>query len=343
MKEIDIDKEILSMTIDDIAPFSKDQSTKVGAIIVYEGENFPNCFGYNGMPRGLDDQNVERNQRPEKYFWYEHAERNAIYNTAIDILEDSIMFSSHFPNMDSARAIVSTGIKKVVVDFQEEFHNEFTQYYQQKTLDQYPKHKEYLRVQTLFKETGVELYQVSRVLAEKGYFNEKNNDGKSLSMLRKYIKYLDIAIKYGQKFSQDEDHQAGALILHSETLRPIAFGSYMPPTGFTNITAEREKEKDFWFIEAEKNAIYNAVRPKLKNCSVYASWCPCMHCSLAIAAVGSKKVVTQKLEFDNEAEMRWKEHFIRSQQLFNEMGIETKFISKNELSNSIVPIKNKMK
>ena len=60
---------------------SKDQSTQIGAVIVGE-DNEVLSTGYNSFPRGMDDSKQERQERPEKYFWFEHAERNAIYNAA---------------------------------------------------------------------------------------------------------------------------------------------------------------------------------------------------------------------------------------------------------------------
>ena len=36
--------------------------------------------GYNSFPKGLNDDLQERQERPEKYYWIEHAERNALYN-----------------------------------------------------------------------------------------------------------------------------------------------------------------------------------------------------------------------------------------------------------------------
>ena len=62
---------------------SKDQSTQIGAVVVGEGNNVLST-GYNSFPRGLDDSLQERQERPEKYFWMEHAERNAIYNAALE-------------------------------------------------------------------------------------------------------------------------------------------------------------------------------------------------------------------------------------------------------------------
>jgi deoxycytidylate deaminase len=60
---------------------SKDESTQIGAVIVGI-DNEILSTGYNSFPRGMDDSKKERQERPEKYFWFEHAERNVIYNAA---------------------------------------------------------------------------------------------------------------------------------------------------------------------------------------------------------------------------------------------------------------------
>lgn len=98
----------------DHTKFSKDPSTKVGCLIVGPAGEI-RSHGYNGMVRGADDNNEERMQRPEKYFWFEHAERNAIYNAArVGVpLEGSTLFVTMPPCMDCARAIVQSGIKEV--------------------------------------------------------------------------------------------------------------------------------------------------------------------------------------------------------------------------------------
>lgn len=95
---------------------SKDDSTKVGALILGKDTYEVRSSGYNGMPRGCDDSNVLRHQRPEKYLWFEHAERNAIYNAARvgTPLKESILVVTLTPCMDCARAIVQSGIEGVV-------------------------------------------------------------------------------------------------------------------------------------------------------------------------------------------------------------------------------------
>jgi dCMP deaminase len=94
---------------------SKDKYTKIGAIIVGE-DNEVLSTGYNSFPRGLADNVDSRQERPEKYFWFEHAERNAIYNAArvgTPLKNSTIYLTSGLPCMDCARGIVNSGIKKV--------------------------------------------------------------------------------------------------------------------------------------------------------------------------------------------------------------------------------------
>lgn len=94
---------------------SKDRSTKVGCVVVGP-DNEIRSTGYNSFPRGIDDGREERHQRPAKYKWTEHAERNAIYNAARvgTPVKDCRMFLPWFPCMDCARAIVQSGIVELV-------------------------------------------------------------------------------------------------------------------------------------------------------------------------------------------------------------------------------------
>lgn len=94
---------------------SKDESTQIGAVIVGKNKEILST-GYNSFPRGLNDNLKERQERPEKYFWFEHAERNAIYNAArvgTPVDNSEIYLTSGLPCCDCARAIINSGIKKV--------------------------------------------------------------------------------------------------------------------------------------------------------------------------------------------------------------------------------------
>lgn len=97
---------------------SKDNKTQVGAVIVGEDNEIVST-GYNSFPRGLDDTIPERQERPEKYYWFEHAERNAIYNAArIGVsTKGTTMYLSHwFPCADCARGIINAGITTIYCD-----------------------------------------------------------------------------------------------------------------------------------------------------------------------------------------------------------------------------------
>lgn len=99
-----------------IAGWSKDQSRGVGCVIVGTYSHEVRAMGYNGFPRGADDSDPERHQRPAKYAWSEHAERNAVFNAARvgTPLEGCTAYSTLFPCEDCARALVQSGIMRLV-------------------------------------------------------------------------------------------------------------------------------------------------------------------------------------------------------------------------------------
>lgn len=96
-----------------ISTWSEDPSTKTGSIIVNEKARIIS-LGFNGFPSGVNPS-ADRNVRPTKYLFYEHAERNAIYNAKTNI-ENCIIYCTHFPCSDCARGIIQVGIKYVIVD-----------------------------------------------------------------------------------------------------------------------------------------------------------------------------------------------------------------------------------
>lgn len=93
---------------------SKDENTHVGAVVV-DDLNIVRSMGYNSFVRGINDDVPERQVKPEKYFWLEHAERNAVYNSQLS-LRGCRMYTNGIPCMDCARGIVQEGIKEVIVD-----------------------------------------------------------------------------------------------------------------------------------------------------------------------------------------------------------------------------------
>lgn len=98
-----------------VSSWSKDPSTKTGSVIVtLDGD--PISWGFNGIPPEVDDSCCDRLERPLKYKYFEHAERNAIYGATKSDLRDCVLFCTHYPCHDCARAIIRKKIKTVVID-----------------------------------------------------------------------------------------------------------------------------------------------------------------------------------------------------------------------------------
>lgn len=95
---------------------SKDPNTQCGAVIVGPNNEI-RTTGYNSMPFGIEDRS-ERFERPEKYRWVEHGERNAIYLAARSgvSLAGCRLYQFGLPCIDCARGIIQVGIAEVIID-----------------------------------------------------------------------------------------------------------------------------------------------------------------------------------------------------------------------------------
>lgn len=108
------DKKFIKLS-SHVSTWSKDKNKKVGAVIV-DNDNIVLSMGYNGIPRGCDDNDESRYERPIKYLFTEHAERNAIYHAARHgvSLKDCKLYVTLFPCADCARAMIQSGITKLI-------------------------------------------------------------------------------------------------------------------------------------------------------------------------------------------------------------------------------------
>ena len=97
---------------------SKDPNTQVGACIV-DSENKVVSIGYNGMPRGCDDRKFPWERQGSfletKYAFVVHAELNAILNSPRPVAGCTI-YVSLFPCNECAKAIIQSGIRKIVYE-----------------------------------------------------------------------------------------------------------------------------------------------------------------------------------------------------------------------------------
>lgn len=110
---------------DHISTWSKDRNTKVGTVIVNNEKRIIST-GFNGLPIGADDLIESRFEKENKYFYTEHAERNALYSAlAIGAsTKNAIIYVVLFPCADCARGIIQSGIKRVVCKNKPDFNNE---------------------------------------------------------------------------------------------------------------------------------------------------------------------------------------------------------------------------
>ena len=116
---------------------SKDPSTQVGACIV-DPNNKVVSIGYNGMPRGVDDNEIPWGHGEgleSKYLYVCHAEFNAILNTRDgSALQGCRIYVTLFPCNECAKAIIQTGIKEIIFA-DDKYHDHVEECASRKMLD----------------------------------------------------------------------------------------------------------------------------------------------------------------------------------------------------------------
>lgn len=95
-----------------VSMFSKDPSTKVGAVIV-DDDNRVISIGYNGFPKGIRDDNRLSN-RELKYEMIVHAEANALLFANAPVRGCTIYTWPFQPCSRCASLIIQAGIRRVV-------------------------------------------------------------------------------------------------------------------------------------------------------------------------------------------------------------------------------------
>lgn len=145
---------------------SRDTYTKIGAVFVRDNEIFSE--GFNGMPRGVDDCVLERYDRPEKYFWFEHAERNAIYNCARGgrCTNLATCFTTCMPCADCARGLIQSGVIEVVL------HKQCQEVWNQMNPTKWMENQK--RSTTMFQEAKVKVRYVDSFLNQAVWMDGKN-------------------------------------------------------------------------------------------------------------------------------------------------------------------------
>lgn len=100
----------------EIATWSKDPSTQVGAIAVKNRRII--ATGYNGFPKGIEDSDETLNDRQAKLKLMVHAEKNMIYNATQHgvSLQDATIYIHGLPACESCfKGLIQVGVSRVVM------------------------------------------------------------------------------------------------------------------------------------------------------------------------------------------------------------------------------------
>ena len=110
----DWDKRFLQLA-KHISEWSKDPSTQVGCVVVGPDRELRST-GFNGLPRGIEDNEQRLNNREIKYPLICHAEENAILDAArIGMsLKDCTAYVTWPPCTRCARSLIQAGISTIV-------------------------------------------------------------------------------------------------------------------------------------------------------------------------------------------------------------------------------------
>ena len=279
--------------------FSKDGSTKVSAILVDPTDFTELTQGYNGMPRGVDETDA-RQERPLKYSFYEHAERNALYNLARRWLRGSVAVMTYVPGLSCVRALISVGVTEVVVPV---MRKPTTQW--QLSL-------------AMFKETGVTVrYATDEVLALPG-----EADSPALTRhLRKLGQNLRRAHSRRDIFCKDPEGNATVFLSHGDyTLLTLGYSGM--PRGADDTRTERYhgQAREYWVESSVRNAIYSLLRPLLKGSTAIVTATTCAECARALAGVGVAEVFYT--EPNAEFIQRWGDSIGTALATLTELGVK---------------------
>lgn len=103
-----------------VAGWSKDPSTKVGAVLVGQDKRHV-ALGYNGFPTGIHDSDARLQCRSTRLALTQHAERNVLDNAAFPT-QGATLYTTHPPCCNCTLSIISKGISRVVSS---EMHPQF--------------------------------------------------------------------------------------------------------------------------------------------------------------------------------------------------------------------------
>lgn len=97
-----------------IANWSKDPSTRVGAVIAHPQNRRIVATGFNGLPAGVEDTETRLRTREVKYEMMAHAEQNALLFAGPEAMGCTLYVTPLPPCARCAVLIIQAGISRVV-------------------------------------------------------------------------------------------------------------------------------------------------------------------------------------------------------------------------------------
>lgn len=284
--------------------FSKDSSTKVGAVFV-DPEDFTQLTqGYNGMPRKVNEGLPHRQERPAKYMYYEHAERNAIYNMARRKLMGSVIVSRCLPSLSCARAAISVGAKEIWLPHSSNWTTELSV------------------AMALFEETGVYVRWFERSTGE---LLDRSSPRPA------HIQEIERQLRQHSRVLHSE--MSMSWIYAPGTADEVSHGflGRVANTLSCGLATERYVGEcgDMWIESSLRDAIYRYVRPMLQGSVCLVTATTCVECARAIASVGCVKMVY--LEPDESFKQRWGDSIDAALSLLSELGVGHQSITRAQL------------
>lgn len=102
-----------------VSTWSKDPSTKVGAVIV-DNKRRVVSVGYNGFAANVNDNEERYNDRSVKYEMIIHGEINAILFANRDLSDCTLYTYPFMPCSRCAAIVIQSGIKRVVAPYSDD-------------------------------------------------------------------------------------------------------------------------------------------------------------------------------------------------------------------------------
>lgn len=291
--------------------FSKDSSTKVGCFFLDPEDSTELTRGYNGMPRGIDETRPERFERPLKYDYFEHAERNAIFNLARRYLRGSMVIMTTAPTVGCIRALLSVGSTMAVVPASA------------------VQAAHWPVALSLLSEGGVQV-----LVAEEGQVRPLAAHGDtplpSERLVRKVLQNLAYAVR--REAILCKDPQGGAAVFISPedfTILAEGYSGLPRRANDEDVARYAGAQRALWVEPAVRNAVYNVVRPLLKGSTCVVTATTCVECARAVSAVGAERLVYQ--EPNPEFRARWGESIRAALDILQELKLSVTSVSEAEL------------